>query len=177
MDNPYFNRAMKRIQSIKDELTNLEFDHLNTFLEGVCEIEPPKYRHVNGKIQPDLVMVKRKDKTFTYDFGNIYYESTDEIQHVKFWMDNGTFKARRSERLPKDENVFLSIPIHRSVAQDIVPLYRMKHQRISEYMDYINDRRRMAYNLPIQKVRLSVNGKVSPTMFFHFLTRSNGSST
>ena len=177
MDNPHFNRAMKRAQSIKDELTNLEPDHLSSFLEGICEIEPPKYRHVNGKIQPELVMVKRKDNTFTYDLGNIYYNELDMIQHVELWIVNGAFRVRRSEELPRDEGNFLSIPIYRFIAQDMVSLYKVKHQRISEYMDYINDRRRMAYNLPIQKVRLSVNGKVSPTMFFHFSTRSNGSST
>lgn len=162
METQHLNRAQKRAQAIKTELQQLDSDHLNTFIDGVGDIEPPKYRRVGAKIVPDLAMVDLKQGVETYNIGNVYFQEADELRNVNFRIDlaTKTFKIDRRDRLPKDQGS-LAIPILQSVAQEFIPLWKVKYQRIIEQKDIINEIRRLARNVFNQPPRLSVNGKVN----------------
>lgn len=164
METKHFNRAQKRAQTIKDELQQLDPDHLDTFIDGVEAIEPPKYRRVGAKIVPDLVKVNLKKGAETYNIGNVYFEEANEVKNVNFRIDTATrnrFKVDRSDRLPKEGGNFLAIPIYQFVAQEFVPLWKVKYQRIVEHRDVINEKRQTAHHLFSQLPRRSVDGKVT----------------
>lgn len=161
MDITHLNRPQKRAQAIKEELTYLDPSHLDTFIEGVAEIEPPRYRRVGAKIVPDLVLVTLKKGANIYNLGNVYDNDTHEIKNVDIRMDNGiNANLDRSDRLPKDDGNFLSTPILHFVAQTFVPLWKAKFQTIKQHQLDINSKRSYAHNLLNQKVRFTVDGQV-----------------
>jgi len=168
METKHFNSAQRRAQAIKDELQQSDSDHLDTFLDGVEAIEPPKYRRVGAKIVPDLVMVKLKKSAETYNIGNVYFHEADEIMNIKFRIDTTVSKLKvdRSDRLPKEEGNILAIPIYQFVAQEFVQLWKVKYQRIVEHKDIINEKRQLAHNMFNQPPRRSINGKVTSSYYF-----------
>ena len=166
METKHLNSAQKRAQAIKDELQQLDSDHLDTFIDGVEAIEPPKYRRVGAKIVPGLVMVDLKKGAETYNIGNVYFDGVNEIKNVKFRIGTGKFKVDRSDRLPKEGGNFLATPIYQFVAQEFIQLWQVKYQRIVEHKDMINEKRRSAHNMFNQLPRRSVNGKVTHSWLF-----------
>jgi hypothetical protein len=163
MEIKYLNRAQKRAQAIKDELQQLDSDHLDTFIDGVEAIEPPKYRRVGAKIVPDLLKVNLKKGAETYNIGNVYFQEANEVKNVNFRIDTATRKLKvdRSDRLPKEGGNFLAVPIYQFVAQEFVQFWKVKYQRIVEHRDVINEKRQLARNLFSQLPRRSVDGKVT----------------
>jgi hypothetical protein len=168
METEHLNSAQKRAQVIKDELQQFDSDHLDTFIDGVEAIEPPKYRRVGAKIVPDLVMVKLKKGAETYNIGNVYFDEADEIVNIKFRIDTAVpkFKVDRSDRLPKERGNPLATPIYQFVAQEFTQLWRVKYQRIVEHKDIINEKRQFAHNMFNQPPRRSMDGKVTPSYYF-----------
>jgi hypothetical protein len=173
METQYLNRAQKRAHAIKDELHQLDSDHLDTFIDGIANFEPPKYRRVGANIVPDLVMVDLKKGAEIYNIGNVYYHHANEIKNVSLHIELPTrkFKIVRSERLPNDERNFLATPIHQFVAQEFVSLWKAKYQRIVEHRDLINETRKYAHHLLSQPPRRSVNGKVRHSCSILFRVR------
>ncbi|KAF2263892.1 hypothetical protein CC78DRAFT_617265 [Lojkania enalia] len=159
----YFNRSQKRVRMMKNELQMLHTDHLNTFIEGVAAIEPPRYQYVKGVIQPPLTLVKLKDGANVFDLGNIYYPRESKIRHVRILVENGNRKLEKSDPLPSDDSNLLCIPIQHFVAQELFGLWRAKFQALTEHRDNINGLRQYAYGILKQPVRLSLNGKALST--------------
>jgi hypothetical protein len=174
METKHFNGAQKRAQAIKDELHQLDSDHLDTFIDGRATNEPPKYRRVGANIVPDLVTVDLKKGAEIYNIGNVYYHHANEILNISLHIEPRTHKLKvvRSERLSKDKGNFLSTPIYQFVAQEFVPLWKAKYQRIVEHRDLINETRKYAHHLLSQPPRRSVNGKVRHLCSVLFRVRS-----
>ena len=78
------NKAQKRAISLNQDLNNLHTDHLHSFIDGLEPAEPPTYRFFQGVIQPPLVKVTLKEGARSYDFGNVIYSQSQEvnIKHV-----------------------------------------------------------------------------------------------
>lgn len=51
--------------------------HLDTFLNGVTEDEPPTYKHINGATYPPLAQVTVKENATSFDLGNVQFSDSD----------------------------------------------------------------------------------------------------
>ncbi|KAF2868487.1 hypothetical protein BDV95DRAFT_643248 [Massariosphaeria phaeospora] len=143
-----FNRAQKRAQIIRDELKYLEPHHLDTFIDGISDDEPPTYRFIENKIHPPLSQVGLKDSATKYDLGNVRFpHERDAVYWAQLIVDNARFDLRVSEALPNDESNILTHPIQAFVANDMLPLFEAKFEAIHQRRSKINEARQFAYSM------------------------------
>jgi hypothetical protein len=161
MDPSHLNGAQSRAQKIKDELKTLDLDHLQSFLEGINDPEPPNYRKVNGIIEPPLLKVTLKESATSYQVGNVDFASANHIRAVTLVVNNGQAEIEVHDPLPKNPENPLSIPILDAVVLDLFPLWDAKHKAIKHRMTQINDVRAYAHNCPNQPELRLTYGKVS----------------
>ncbi|KAF2474088.1 uncharacterized protein BDR25DRAFT_385548 [Lindgomyces ingoldianus] len=152
MDTSHLNRSQIRAQHISEDLQNFHVDHLNTFIEGVSDPEPPKYQYVKGEIQPPLAEVSIKEEGMIYDFGNVFFEKDHTIRRVKANVENGKAHIQQSEQLPRDDNNSLTIPVAQFVVSNLYKVWKAKHQEIAMRKDNINAVRAYAHSLLKQPV-------------------------
>lgn len=142
------NKSQKRALILRDQLRFVDPQHLNGFLEGVSEDEPPTYTKVNGVIQPRLTLVTLKAEATHFDLGNVLLpEEKNSIYRVHLVVESGHINMRAEDPLPQDDDVLDSIPIHGFIAKGMVPLFRDKFHAINSRMNKINGARRTAYNM------------------------------
>ncbi|EUC33877.1 hypothetical protein COCCADRAFT_94781 [Bipolaris zeicola 26-R-13] len=142
------NKPQKRALILRDQLRFIDPQHLNGFLEGVSEDEPPTYTKVNGVIQPKLTLVTLKAEATHFDLGNVLLpEEKNSIYRVHLVVNNGHIEMRAEDPLPQDDGALDSVPIHGFIAKGMVPLFRDKFHAIYSRMNKINEARRTAYNM------------------------------
>ncbi|KAG9196200.1 hypothetical protein G6011_01321 [Alternaria panax] len=145
------NKSQKRALILRDQLRFVDPQHLNQFLEGISNDEPPTYTKVNGVIKPELILVTLKEQATHFDLGNVQLpEEQNSIYRVYLVVENGQIQMRAEDPLPQDENVLDSQPIHGFIARTMVPMFKEKFQIIFARMNKINEARRTAYNMPNQ---------------------------
>ncbi|KAL1793536.1 hypothetical protein ACET3X_008518 [Alternaria dauci] len=163
MEAPTFNslnKSQKRALILRDQLRFVDPHHLNEFLDGISNDEPPTYTKVNGTIKPPLVLVTLKEEATCFDLGNVQLpEEQNAIYRVYLVVENGHIQMRTEDPLPLDENVLDSQPIHGFIAQTMVPMFKEKFQTIFARMNKINEARRAAYNMPNQAPVLFHDGE------------------
>jgi hypothetical protein len=164
VDTPTFNslnKAQKRALILRDQLRFLEPHHLDTFIEGIADDEPPTYIKINGVIQPSLTFVTIKDSATIFDLGNVLLpEQGNAVHRVYLVVENGQIQMRAEEQLPLDDDVLDSVPIHGFIAKTTVALFKEKFQAIYARMNKINGARRAAYAMPNQPPALIPEGEV-----------------
>lgn len=146
------NKVQKRTLVLRDQLRWLDPRHLDTFMEGLSEYEPPAYKRINGKVVPPLVMITLKEHATRFDIGNVEFVPQDRpitpgIYHAFFTVENGAFEMRREEGMPQHDAVLESLPIHSFIAKDMRPLFEIKFNAIWARMKQINEMRQVAYNM------------------------------
>ncbi|KAF2004423.1 hypothetical protein P154DRAFT_572081 [Amniculicola lignicola CBS 123094] len=156
--NYRLSAVQQRAQSMKDELNNRGITHLDTFLHGVSEIEPPRYHWVKKQIQPPLVQAEFKEEATKYEIGNVLFPKGN-IQRVVFHVKDGKCESHSSDDTIEGEDNALHIAVPLFVARDLKHLWEQKYQAITDHRDHINATRSLAYNDLKQKPRLAVNGK------------------
>lgn len=165
IEAPTFNgltKPQKRALILRDQLRFVDPQHLNEFLNGVSNDEPPTYTKINGVIKPPLTFVTLKEAAKRFDLGNVYLlEENNRVYRIYLVVQNGQIQMRAEEPLPQDEDVLDSYPIHGFIAKSIVPLFREKFQLIHARMNRINEARRAAYNMPNKVQALFHEGEVS----------------
>ncbi|KAF2652324.1 hypothetical protein K491DRAFT_760415 [Lophiostoma macrostomum CBS 122681] len=166
MDYSHLNSSQLRVQSIKEELKNHNVLHLETFIDGINDPEPPDYRKVNGKIQPSLAQVTLKDGAKKYDMGNVFFSEDSSTSRVMLAMERGEVEAYRLDPHPKDPNNPLSSSILDNIFVSLLPLWKAKYEAIIRRMDSINQVRVYAHNAPHQPEKKFSYGK-SVTKLMH----------
>lgn len=145
------NKPQKRALILRDQLRFHDPHHLDLFLEGISNDEPPTYTKVNGIIKPELALVTLKEEATHFDLGNVQLpEEHNSIYRVYLVVENGQIQMQTEDPLPQDENVLDSQPIHGFIARTMVPMFKEKFQAIFTRMNKINEARRAAYNMPNQ---------------------------
>ncbi|KAF1850851.1 uncharacterized protein K460DRAFT_240045, partial [Cucurbitaria berberidis CBS 394.84] len=145
------NKPQKRALILRDQLRYTEPRHLDTFIEGITDDEPPTYRKINGKVVPTLTLVTIKDTATRFDLGNVFFPEEDNAVHrVYLTVEDGQFEMRTEVPLPKNDANLESVPIHGFIAGGMVQMFKEKFQAIFARKDKINDARRAAYNKPQQ---------------------------
>jgi hypothetical protein len=69
------NKSQKRALLLRDQLRYTDAHHLDNFIEGVGDPEPPAFKRSNGVIYPPLVMVTLKDSAAQFNLGNVRFEA------------------------------------------------------------------------------------------------------
>lgn len=161
MDYSHLNSAQVRVQSIKEDLKNHDLDHLQSFLQGVSDPEPPNYCKMHGKVEPKLEKVTLKEGANIYNIGNVLFSTDNTVHRVYFAVEKGEIEAYFEAPLPKDSGNPLSLPILDSILMDLLPLWGMKFSAIRRRMTQINDVRAFANNAPNQPEQHLSYGKVS----------------
>ena len=143
------NKPQKRALILRDQLRYVDPAHLNSFIEGITDDEPPTYTKINGVIKPELAFVTLKVEATRFDLGNVILpEERNAIYRVHFVVDDGQIEMRAGEPMPLDDNVFDSVPIHGFIARQTVNMFKDKYHAIFTRMNKINEARRAAYNMP-----------------------------
>jgi hypothetical protein len=156
------NKPQKRALVLRDQLRYVDPAHLNTFIEGITDDEPPTYTKINGVIKPDLTFVTVKEEATRFDLGNIILpDERNAIQHVYLVIDNGQIQMRAEAPLPLDDDVMESVPIHAFIAKSTVDMFRDKYFLIHMRVKKINEARRAAFNMPNLPPAMFHNGEVS----------------
>lgn len=156
------NKAQKRALILRDQLRYLDPHHLDTFIEGIADEEPPTYTKINGVVRPKLTFVTIKESGTRFDLGNVLLpEQGNAVHRVYLIVENGQIQMRAEEQLPLDDDVLDSVPIHSFIAKNTVALFKQKFQAIYTKMNKINEARRAAYAMPIQPPPMLPEGEVS----------------
>jgi hypothetical protein len=176
MDRPHLNSHQVRAQTIKEELKNVDPDHLQTFLAGISDPEPPDYRLINGKVVPELTQVKLKEDANRFQVGNVYLADRG-IVGVRFDVEDGEIQAYELDPIPKDDENPLSAPIPDFVMMDLLPLWKAKYEQMERRMRSINDVRAYAHSVCNQPEPSFTYGKVSFSFSFYFLVPRGDTAT
>ncbi|KAF2128406.1 hypothetical protein P153DRAFT_397482, partial [Dothidotthia symphoricarpi CBS 119687] len=145
----HLNKPQKRALILRDQLRFVDPHHLDSFLDGISNPEPPNYVKIYNKIQPALVEVTLKESATRYDLGNVVFpDEGNAIYRAHLTVENDRFEMRTEDPLPKDEADLDSVPIHCFIAKSIIPLFKGKVEAIFARRNRINEARRVAYNMP-----------------------------
>ncbi|KAF2012701.1 hypothetical protein BU24DRAFT_494659 [Aaosphaeria arxii CBS 175.79] len=147
-DKAHFNRAQLRTQTMKEELKNVEPTHLDMFLSGIANREPPIYQIIDGKVQPPLATVIIKEDANRYDFGNVSLceEAGGGVHHVWVTIENGHAEAHVKEPLPRDPGDLLTAVILDSVFVHLFELWKQKYEAIQLHARQVNEARSVAHH-------------------------------
>lgn len=156
------NKPQKRALILRDQLRYTDARHLDSFIEGLTDDEPPTYRTVDGKMQPPLDLVTLKNSASRFDLGNVLFpEENNAIYRVYLTVEDGRFEMHTEEGLPQDDANLQSVPIHGFIAKTMVPMFKDKFQAILARQNKINEARRVAFNTPVQPLTHFHEGQVS----------------
>jgi hypothetical protein len=154
MEAPTFhslNKPQKRALMLRDRLRYTDNRHLESFISGISDNEPPNYKRINGTVQPPLVMVALKPSTSRYDLGNVHFDSNEHgppgIYRAYLTVEDGSFELRTEDAIPADEANLESVPIHIFIAKTMVPMFETKFKAIWKRLKQINDIRQIAFDM------------------------------
>jgi len=146
----HLNKAQKRTIILRDELRFLDPRHLDTFIEGIGNPEPPPYKKdYHGNIYPPLVAVKIKPTAMQVDLGNVAFPNRN-IRRVYLTYEAGNFEMRDTEPMPQEDDNLYSVPIFNTMAKHILPLFKAKFAAIQQRQRTLNDTRRFAFDSVLQ---------------------------
>lgn len=140
----HMNRAQKRAFILRDQLKYTELHHLDVFLEGIGNPEPPAYKRTSSGIHPPYSEVTIKDSAKVFDLGNVELK-TKGISRIVLKVVNTEFRILDEEMIPKDESNFESVPISYMVVYSMLPQFKSKYEAIYSRMLAINELRRHAF--------------------------------
>ncbi|KAI4678084.1 uncharacterized protein J4E88_006603 [Alternaria novae-zelandiae] len=154
------NKPQKRALILRDQLRYVDPTHLNTFIEGLSNDEPPTYTRVNGVVKPDLVFVTLKEEATRFDLGNVILpEEKNAIHRIYLVVEDNQVQMHVEDPLPLEEDELDSHPIHGFIARGMLPLFKEKYQILYMRVNKINGARRAAYNMPYQAPVLFDDGE------------------
>lgn len=156
----HLNRAQKRALILRDQLKFLDPAHLDTYLDGLDDPEPPAYRLVNGQVQPPLTEITLKEGKDKLDLGNVRFRRNKQIRRVHLIIENGVCEMRESEAHPEDDANLESVAIECWIAENIIPLFRAKYEAIDMRKHSLNETRCFAYQAANQPRIRTSDGKV-----------------
>ena len=138
------NRAQKRAFILRDQLKYDEDKHLDAFIDGICDPEPPHYERTSTGIQPPYKEVTITDSTMRFDLGNVEFKDKS-VRRVHLACVGDSFEMQESDAISPEEDPFNSVPLNYFIAQNIMPVFRKKYEAIYVRVQRINDMRQHLY--------------------------------
>jgi hypothetical protein len=158
------NAPQKRALLLRDRLRFMIPRHLDTFIAGIADPEPPAYKRINGTVYPPLELVTLAASAKRFDLGNVRFENDKDygsgIYHAYLTIEDDSLELRTEGALPADEGNFESVPIHSFIAKTMVPMFEAKFKAIWARKNQINDFRQMAFNNSNETIQDIQEGEV-----------------
>jgi hypothetical protein len=158
----HMNRPQKRTLILRDQLKFLDTKHLDTFLTGIGDPEPPNYKVVNGKLHPPFAEIVLKEGATQLDLGNVQFTKNERewVSRVHLVIAQGKCEMSESDALPIKDDDLNSVSIHAFLVEQMIPLFMKKYEAIDTRKRSLNELRQVARGaLSQQKIRISP-GKV-----------------
>jgi len=173
----HMNLAQKRVIILRDLLKHLETKHLNTFLVGIEDPEPPNYRCTEGRVHPPLTEITQRESATRLDLGNVIFSKegqADRVARVHFSIEQGKCEMSESDALPAKDDDLNSVPIHVIIVEQMVELFVNKYKAIDTRKRCLNELRQVARGAASQPMVCISPGKVCRlcSFFVHSLTTS-----
>jgi hypothetical protein len=168
----HMNRPQKRALILRDQLKFLDPKHLDTFLTGIGDPEPPNYKIVNGRLHPPFAEVTLRGGATRLDLGNVRFpgDSCDRTSRVHFMIEQGKCEMSESTALPERDDDLNSVPIHVFIVKQMIPLFMKKYVAIDTRKRSLNELRQVARGaLNQHKIQISP-GKVCDIDDNHTIT-------
>jgi hypothetical protein len=166
----HMNRAQKRAFILRDQLKYEEEQHLDVFIDGICNPEPPRYRRTSNGVQPPYEQVTIKHSTTRFDLGNVEF-SDKSVRRVFLVCVGNSYEMHESDAISPDEDNFNSVPLNYYVAQNIMPSFKKKYEAIYARVQRINDVRQhmweQARTRPPKTPSRFKEGKVGYPVLYH----------
>ncbi|KAL1608363.1 hypothetical protein SLS60_003304 [Paraconiothyrium brasiliense] len=140
----HMNRAQKRAFILRDQLKYDEEQHLDMFIDGIRNPEPPRFKRTSSGVQPPCEDVTINHSTTRFDLGNVEFQDKS-IRRVYLACIGDSYEMHESDPITPDEDDFNSVPLNYYVAQKIMPAFKKKNEAIYARVQRINDMRRHAY--------------------------------
>lgn len=140
----HLNRAQKRAFILRDQLKYTEPHHLDIFIDGICNPEPPAYKRTGSGMQPPYVAVTIKESAKSFDLSNVELKNK-QIKRIILKFVGDQFEIHDAEEIPKDDNNIDSIPINYMVARSMLPQFKAKIEAIHGRIQVINEMRQHMY--------------------------------
>lgn len=145
------NKAQRRALILRDQLRYHEPRHLDRFIDGISEDEPPSYQSVNGKVHPPLKLVTIKTSAKRFELGNVLFpESNNTVLRTHLEIDDNKIEMRTEQALPRNDDILETIAIYSFIAKTMVPMFKDKYRAILARVNKINDARKAAYKKPMR---------------------------
>jgi len=158
----HMNRPQKRALILRDQLKFLDTKHLDTFLTGIGDPEPPNYKVVKGRLHPPFSEVRLREGATRLDLGNVLFaeDHCERTSRVHFMIEQGKCEMSESSALPERDDDLNSVPIHVFIARQMISLFVKKYEAIDTRKRSLNELRQVARGaLNQQKIQISP-GKV-----------------
>jgi hypothetical protein len=166
----HMNRAQKRAFILRDQLKYEEEQHLDVFIDGIRNPEPPRYKRTANGVQPPCEEVTVKHSTTRFDLGNVEF-SDKSVRRVFLVCAGDSYEMHESDAISPDEDDFNSVPLNYYVAQKIMPSFKKKYEAIHARVQRINELRQHMYdqasNRPLKAPSRFKEGKVGRPMLYH----------
>jgi hypothetical protein len=166
----HMNRPQKRALILRDQLKFLDTKHLDTFLAGIGDPEPPNYKVVNGRLHPPFSEVTLREGATRLDLGNVQFTEGQRewVSRVHFMIEQGKCEMSESEALPERDDDLNSVTIHSFIVKQMIPLFMKKYEAIDTRKRSLNELRQVARGaLSQQKIHINP-GKVCNLVLFTY---------
>jgi hypothetical protein len=154
----HMNRPQKRAFILRDQLKWLDVKHLDSFLAGIEDPEPPNYKLINGRVYPSFTEITLKETALRLDLGNVLFTDgqRERISRVHFIIENGNCEMSESDALPEKDDDLDSVSIHVFIAKQMIPLFMKKYEAIDNRKCSLNSLRQVARDgVNQQKTRIN----------------------
>ncbi|KAL5121661.1 hypothetical protein ACEQ8H_000347 [Pleosporales sp. CAS-2024a] len=146
------NKAQRRALMLREGLRWTDSHHLDSFMVGLSEPEPPVYKRSNGNVVPSLAMVTVSAAATRFDLGNVKFDPASDagpagIHRAYLTVEDGSFELRTEEALVLDQGHLEAVPIHSFIAKTMVGLFEAKFKAIWARKNQINEIRRAAFEM------------------------------
>ncbi|KAI8940579.1 hypothetical protein NX059_001854 [Plenodomus lindquistii] len=152
IETPTFNslnKPQRRALELRKELHLSAPSHLDSFIDGLANLEPPEYKKTNGVIKPDLVLVTLKPSATRFDLGNVIFPEDDKgVLHTWLSFENDKIEMHTGDALTPSDGSLDHIAIHGFIASSTVDLFKAKMGMILARIKKHNEARRAAYAFP-----------------------------
>ncbi|KAH9860294.1 hypothetical protein IAQ61_012079 [Plenodomus lingam] len=160
------NTAQKRALILRDQLRWFDPQHLDSFIDGLANPEPPDYKNINGVTTPDLVFVKLKASASRFELGNVIFpEENHGVLHAYLIFEHGKIEMHTEEALAESEQSLDHVAIHGFIARTMVEMFKKKIGMIMARISILNEARRSAYSSPPNSPVCIASGEVRQFIF------------
>lgn len=146
----HLNKTQKRHFILREQLKYHDPQHLDLFIDGIANPEPPVYRHVSDGVTPPLQELSIKERAKTFHLGNVQFND-GSVRRIRAVCVGKAFEIRDDDHVRLDDEALESVAISPHVAELTMGLYRAKYEALHERVQTLNETRKHAFEEALKK--------------------------